>query len=111
MLFMTVGARADELNRKTTLTFNEAVSLPGIVLPAGTYVFKLVDIPGLMNTLEVSNAGENKVLATIIAIPTEHLRARDKTFIGFEERGAGSPEAIHEWIYPGDRSGLEFVYR
>jgi hypothetical protein len=111
MLFLTVGARADGWDRRTTLTFNESVSLPGIVLPAGTYVFKLVNTPGLMNTVEVLNAEENKVLTTIIAIPTEHLSARDKTFIGFEERGAGLPEAIHEWMYPGDRSGLEFVYR
>ena len=35
--------RADEGNQKTTLTFSEPVELPGIVLPAGKYVFKLVE--------------------------------------------------------------------
>ncbi len=111
MLFLTVEARAEGWDRRTTLTFNEAVSLPGIVLPAGTYVFKLANTPGMMTMVEVLNAEENKLITTIIAVPTEHLTARDKTYIGFEERGAGLPEAIHEWMYPGDRAGLEFVYR
>ena len=33
-------ARADEWDKKTTLTFNEPVQVPGITLSAGTYVFK-----------------------------------------------------------------------
>src|SRR5438477_10010986 len=43
------GARADEWNRKTTITFSGPVEIPGVhlagwgVLPAGTYVFKILD--------------------------------------------------------------------
>ena len=49
ILFVTFGARADEWNKKTILTFNQPVELPGIVLQAGTYVFKLVDFPHRRN--------------------------------------------------------------
>jgi len=111
LLFMTVGGRADEWNKRTTLTFDQSVSLPGLVLPAGTYVFKLVDIGSVRTVVMVSNAEENKVLGTFMAIPMEHATARDKTYIGFEERRAGLPEAIREWLYPGDLTGLEFVNR
>jgi len=111
MLFLTVSARADAWDKKTTLTFNEWVALPGVALPAGTYVFRLLDTPGLRTTVMVLNAEENEVLGTFLAIPTEHMKALDKTYIGFEEREAGSPEAIHEWRYPGDTYGREFVYR
>jgi hypothetical protein len=58
MLFVPFGARADDWNKKTTLTFSQPVELPGIVLPAGTYVFKLVDLPGARNVVQVFNAEE-----------------------------------------------------
>jgi hypothetical protein len=34
---------ADEWDKKTNVTFNEPVEVPGVVLPAGSYVFKLAD--------------------------------------------------------------------
>lgn len=110
MLFVTFGARADEWNKKTVLTFSQPVELPGIVLPAGTYVFKLVDLPGTRNVVQVFNAEENHVYTTILAIPHSHATPHEESYIGFEERPAGTPIAIHEWFYPGHVSGLEFVY-
>ena len=43
------GAKADDWNRKTVITFSGPVEIPGVhlkgwgVLPAGTYVFKILD--------------------------------------------------------------------
>ena len=43
------NARADDWNRKTSITFSSPVEIPGVhltgwsVLPAGTYVFKILD--------------------------------------------------------------------
>ena len=45
-LAITPRVKADEFNKKTILTFSEPVEVPGVgaqILPAGTYVFKLVD--------------------------------------------------------------------
>jgi hypothetical protein len=109
MLFMTVGTRADERDKMTILTFNQSVAVPGTVLPAGTYVFKLVD-PRSLSVVQVSSAKENKVLTTFNAIPIEG-KAHERTFINFEERPVGVPEPIHQWWYPGDPTGLEFQYR
>jgi len=39
------GARADEWNKKTVMTFNQPVEIPGQILPAGTYTFKLLNSP------------------------------------------------------------------
>lgn len=109
-LFLAVGAQAQRWDKKTTLTFSEPVELPGVTLPAGTYVFKLVDLPATRNIVQVFNAEENQVLAAILAVPHEHATAHEKTIIGFEERRSSEPMAIHEWFYPGDLRGLEFVY-
>ncbi|HYL62830.1 MAG TPA: hypothetical protein VE077_09425 [Candidatus Methylomirabilis sp.] len=40
---LSPSARADEWNKKTVVTFNEPVEVPGHALPAGTYVFTLAD--------------------------------------------------------------------
>ena len=110
LLFLATGAQAQTWNKKTTLTFSQPVELPGVTLPAGTYVFKLVNLPGTRNVVQVFNADENEVLAAILAVPHEHATPHEKTIIGFEERRSDRPQAIHEWFYPGDVRGLEFVY-
>src|SRR5204863_487872 len=46
----------------------------------------------------------------ILAIPDYRETTPDKPVIQFEERAAGSPEAIHSWFYPGENTGWEFVY-
>ncbi len=38
------------------------------------------------------------------------MAAPSKPLITFEERPAGTPEAIKSWFYPGDNMGNEFVY-
>lgn len=112
MLFAAAGARADDWNKKTTITFTEPVAIPGdIVLPAGTYVFRIMDVGARRDVVQVFNAEENHVFATIFAIPEVHINRLEKPWIGFEERGEGMPAALHEWRYAGDFGGIEFVYR
>jgi LPXTG-motif cell wall-anchored protein len=103
-------ARADEWNKKTVVTFNQPVEIPGIVLPAGTYVFKLADTMADRNVVQVFNKNENRLYGTFLAIPDYRMKTPDKAIITFEERAAGSPEAVKAWFYPGDNYGDEFVY-
>lgn len=112
MLFLATGARADSWDKKTTVTFNQAVELPGnVVLPAGVYVFKLANVTADRNVVEVYNAEQNHLFATIVTVPDVRTIPFEKVYLGFEERGAGLPTALHEWFYPGDPFGVEFVYR
>ena len=108
--FLAIGAQAETWNKSTIVTFDQTVELPGITLPAGTYVFKLLDLPAAREVVQVFNAEENEVLTTFLAIPHQHATAHDETFIGFEERPGGAPMAIREWFFPGNALGLEFVY-
>ncbi len=109
-LTLPQAAKADEWNKKTILTFNAPVELPGVVLPAGTYVFKLADSQSDRNIVQVFNKDENKLYATILAVPDYRMEPKDKTVITFDERPSGTPEAIKAWFYPGDLYGEEFVY-
>jgi len=101
---------ADAWNQLTKLTFSGPVEVPNKVLPAGTYYFKLLDSPGDRNLVEVYNEKQNKLEDLILAVPDERMKASGKTVIQFEERAAGSPEALKAWFYPGDNIGLQFVY-
>jgi len=112
-LAFSPGVQADEWNKKTTVTFSQPVEVPGVgaqILPAGTYVFKLVDSDSNRNIVRIFNADETHVYTTILAIPNYRLKATDKTVMTFRERSAGSPEAIRAWFYPGANWGQEFVY-
>ena len=109
-------ATADEWNRKTVITFSGPVEIPGVhlkgwgVLPAGTYVFKILDSMSDRHIVQIFNKEETQVYATILAIPNYRLKATDKTVITFRERPAGQPEALRAWFYPGRNWGEEFVY-
>jgi hypothetical protein len=107
------GAKANEWNKKTVLTFNKPFEVPGVdaqILPAGTYVFKILDSQSDRNIVQIFNERQDHVFTTILAIPNYRLRATDKTVITFRERAAGQPEALRAWFYPGRNWGQEFVY-
>jgi hypothetical protein len=110
------SAHADEWNRKTVITFSAPVEIPGVhltgwgVLPAGTYVFKILDSLSDRHIVQIFSKDELTVYATILAIPNYRLKATDKTVMTFRERPAGQPEALRAWFYPGRNWGEEFVY-
>jgi hypothetical protein len=106
-------ASADDWNRKTVITFSGPVEVPGVgvhSLPAGTYVFKILDSQSDRHIVQIFNQDETQVLTTILAIPNYRLKTTDKTTITFRERPAGQPEALRAWFYPGRAWGEEFVY-
>jgi hypothetical protein len=106
-------AKADEWNQKTIVTFSAPIEVPGVgqhLLPAGTYVFKLLDSSSDRHIVQIFNQDETQVLTTILAIPNFRLKATDKTVITFRERPAGEPEALKAWFYPSREWGDEFVY-
>jgi hypothetical protein len=114
VLFMGVStAWAQFPSKKTTVSFSAPFEIPGVnaqVLPAGSYVFRLLDSLSDRHIVQVFSKDETHIYATILAIPNYRLKATDKTVMTFAERAAGQPQAIRAWFYPGDNWGQEFVY-
>jgi hypothetical protein len=104
------AARADEWSQRTVITFSDSVEIPGQVLPAGTYVFKLANSQSNRHIVQIFNKNENHLFGTFLAIPSYRQRPSEKTIIRFEERAAGSPQAVKAWFYPSRNYGHEFVY-
>lgn len=104
------NAPADEWNKLTTITVNQPIQVPNKVLPPGKYVLKLLDSPSDRHIVQVYNAEQNHLLATILAIPNYRLQPTGKTTVTFWETPPGQPKALRAWFYPGDNFGQEFAY-
>ena len=104
-------ASADETNKLTNFTFSKAVQLPGLTLQPGRYRFELADPQSSRNVIKVSSEDGTKQLAMLQTIPSATLRkpAKDGVVL-FGEVPASEPDAIMAWVYPGERTGYEFVY-
>jgi hypothetical protein len=109
LLFLEVAARADEANQSIKITFNQAIEIPGQVLPAGTYVFKLAD-PNDLDVVQVFNSEGTHLYATLQTIGAERRNPAGRTIVVLAERPDGRPETLLQWFYPGSTSGHEFVY-
>jgi hypothetical protein len=104
------SAQADTWNKKTVVTFSQAVEVPGKILPAGTYTFQLLDSQSDRHIVQIFNADGSQIIATILAINNYRLQSTGDTVMKFSERPGDSPEALRAWFYPGDNFGQEFVY-
>lgn len=111
-LFAAVG-KADISNKKTTITINAPVKVPGYrttVLAPGKYVLKVLDSAATRNIVQIFNEDETQLITTVLAIPNFRLEATEKSEFRFWETPAGEPVALRSWFYPGDPYGFEFAY-
>src|SRR5581483_1236113 len=92
------------------MTVNEPIQVPNKVLPAGTYVVKLLDSPSDRHIVQIFNKDQSHLETTILAIPNERLQPTGKTVFTFWETPPGQPKALRAWFYPGDNFGQEFAY-
>jgi len=113
---LSPSLKADDYDKKTTMTFSGPVEIPPVyitgmrILPAGTYVFKLVNSSSNRHIVQIFNKEQTKIYATILAIPNYRLVPKDKTVVTFNEGVRGAPQPIRAWFYPGANWGEEFVY-
>ena len=108
-VFCVPQGRADAWDKKTIVTISGPIQVPGKVLPAGTYVFKLLDSND-RTLVAIYDADEMHVITTIQGIPGFRTETPDKAILQLEERPSGQPEALKAWFYPGDNFGVELVY-
>jgi hypothetical protein len=108
-LFFELAAHADLGDQSTEITFNQPIQIPGQVLPAGSYLFKLLNGDNL-DVVQIFSADRTHVYATLETIPSEARRVPDDTTVTLLEQGAGQPDVLLTWFYPGNETGHEFIY-
>jgi hypothetical protein len=109
-LALAPNASADTWNKKTIITVNEAIQVPGKVLQPGKYVMKLMDSPSNRHIVQIFNEREDQLQTTVLAIPNYRMQPTGDTEFQWWETPAGQPKALRAWFYPGDNFGQEFAY-
>lgn len=100
-------AIAGPSQRKTKITFNEAVRAPGITLTAGTYYFTAPNFSNNRTLVRIED--ENGNLKTqFMGIADDYAGKPPHDFIVFGAHDC--PKAIKSWFYPPTGQGVRFVY-
>ena len=108
LAILSPNARAQSFEQKTRVTFSQPVEVPGMVLPAGTYIFEALDSSAHLT--RILSADEMHVYTTVFTIPEERLEPAKKATVTLEENPNGTPERVEGWFYPGESTGNWFVY-
>ena len=105
-------AQASDLDNLTYVTFSGPVEIPGVALPAGTYIFKLADPDTGNRVVRVLSKDGKTVYATFFSRPETRPAPAGETIVTLYDGGGatGSPKAVKAWFYPGKATGFEFVY-
>ncbi len=110
-LIFVSSIHADQWNKKTIMSVNQSVKIPGRVLLPGKYVFKLMDSLSNRTIVQVWNGNESDILSTIIAIQAYRTEATGRPVFRFYDGAPiGTPPALKQWFYAGEISGVEFTY-
>jgi hypothetical protein len=107
---MASGANAFTHDKRTYFTFSQSVALPGVTLPAGTYMFRLADPDTTRRVIQVSDKQGTESYAMLLTVPAHRVDAAKDSEIRFLETPAGAPRAINAWWYVGDNTGYQFIY-
>ena len=108
--FFELAAHADESDRASTITFSQPVQIPGQVLPAGSYLFKLASPDVDQNIVQVFNSDGTVLYATLQTAEAERREPAEDTTVTLAEQESGQPDVLLTWFYPGRDIGNEFLY-
>jgi hypothetical protein len=104
-----VAAQNPVPSQLTFMTFSNTVEMPGVTLPAGTYVFRLADTPS-RNVVQVLSKEQKDILGQWTFVQAQRPKATEDTVVMFKEMPEGTTPAVQYWYYPGETTGKEFIY-
>jgi hypothetical protein len=97
-------------DKRTYFTFNQPVALPGVTLPAGTYMFRLADDTTTRKVIQVANKEGTESYAMLHTMPVYRPDVPRDPEIRFMETASGAPVAVRAWWKDGERTGYGFIY-
>jgi hypothetical protein len=107
-----LGATTDTrpIDKLSYMTFSKSVQVPGAVLDAGTYRFRLADPTSGRQVMQVLSHDGSIVYSMFYTRSDWRSQVTDDTTLTFRETPAGVPAAVRSLFYGGEARGYEFVY-
>ncbi|HUP40734.1 MAG TPA: hypothetical protein VM115_11485 [Vicinamibacterales bacterium] len=98
-------------NRATYFTFSRSVQLPGVTLPAGTYLFEIANAGTSANVVLVRSRDRStlhafKMTNTVYRPASRNLEAA----VTFGETSGRNPPPVKAWYPQRETQGREFIY-
>jgi hypothetical protein len=103
-------ATAGIIDKRTTFTFNTPIAVPGVTLPAGSYLFHLADTDNTRDVVQVLSADGKTAYAMFFTLQTWRAEPAKDPELTFIETAADMPHAIRTWWNPGESIGYDFLY-
>jgi hypothetical protein len=112
VLTLSIGGRAEAqpADYRTYFTFSAPVTLPGLTLPAGKYIFRLADPDGSRKVINVLSGDGRRSMGMLHSIPNQATKPPQDAEIRFMEADAQVPPPVKTWWYAGKAIGYEFIY-
>ena len=111
VLATSAASATFDTRRATYFTFSRSVQLPGVTLPAGTYVFEVANAGSLSNVVLVRSRDRSKVYAFKMTHMVYRPSSRNlEAAITFGETSAGNPPPVKAWYPQSETTGREFIY-
>jgi hypothetical protein len=109
VLAQRVGAMADA--KTTYLTFSAPVTLPGVALGAGTYIFEIANPDNNADVVRVMSRDRSisYFMGFTRAVTRPHNLDRTRS-VSLGESAAGVPPPITTWWPQYESTGRQFVY-
>jgi hypothetical protein len=101
---------AETVDKLAYLTFNRSVQVPGALLDAGSYRFRLADATSGRQVVQVLSRDGSIVHSMFLTRNDWRNKATDDPTVTFRETPAGVPPEVRSLFYGGETRGYEFVY-
>jgi len=107
---LAARAASGSIPHTNYLTFNGPFALPGVLLPAGTYVFDVV-ATGSNEVVRVTSRDRSRIYLTAFTVRVRRPKILPVTRqIVFTEVAAGITPPVKTWFPIGQSIGHQFVY-
>jgi hypothetical protein len=104
------GAMIDS-RRTTYFTFSGTVQMPGVELPAGTYIFEVANPDGTSDLVRVLSRDRKTVhLMQFTRFVHRASNGNLKAIVSLGETPAGNPPPVTAWYPQSETRGREFIY-
>jgi hypothetical protein len=108
----TSSATAMDIHRTTYFTFSGPVQMPGVTLPAGTYIFEVVNPIGSSDVVSVKSRDRSKVYLMQFTRSVERpSKGELKATVSLGETIDGNPPPVKVWYPQFETRGREFIYK
>lgn len=111
VLIVAASVSATSIEHTSYVTFSAPIALPGVSLPAGTYIFEVPLDSQSLDVVRVTSRDRRHVYFTGFTQTVERPAARAVGVgIVLGEAASGAPTPVKMWFPGGHRRGHRFIY-